>query len=244
MDPPQVHSWMLNLWNYSLWYKVFIMLVLPPLLLLNRLSRVWLCATPQTAAHQAPPSMGFSRQEHWSGSLLPSQHVGSNFPLLFICKYLQFSSIQFSSVAQSCLTLCDPMNRSTPGLPVHRRLPEFTQTHVHWIGDAIQPSHPLIAPFSSCSPSFPGSGNLNLTHFPMSQFSSGGQSIGASVSASVIPMNIQDWSPLGWAGCISLPCKGTLKSFLQHHSSKASTLLKTLNFSRTRQIPANVFPKS
>ena len=56
------------------------------------------------------------------------------------------SSIQFSSVAQSCPTLCDPMNRSTPGLPVHHQLPEFTQTHVHWVSDAIQPSHPLSSP--------------------------------------------------------------------------------------------------
>ena len=54
--------------------------------------------------------------------------------------------VQFSSVAQSCLTLCDPMNRSTPGLPVHHQLPEFTQTHVHRVGDAIQPSHPLSSP--------------------------------------------------------------------------------------------------
>ena len=52
-----------------------------------------------------------------------------------------------SSVAQSCPTLCNPMNRSTPGLPVHHQLPEFTQTHVHWVGDAIQPSHPLSTPF-------------------------------------------------------------------------------------------------
>ena len=56
-------------------------------------------------------------------------------------------SVQFSSVAQSCPTLCDPMNRSTPGLPVHHWLPEFTQTHVHRVGDAIQPSHPLSSPF-------------------------------------------------------------------------------------------------
>ena len=56
------------------------------------------------------------------------------------------SAVQFSSVAQSCLTLCDPMNRSTPGLPVHHQLPEFTQTHIHRVGDAIQPSHPLSSP--------------------------------------------------------------------------------------------------
>ena len=55
----------------------------------------------------------------------------------------QFSSVQFSSVAQSCVTLCDPMNRSTPGLPVHHKLPEFTQTHAYRVDDAIQPFHPL-----------------------------------------------------------------------------------------------------
>ena len=54
---------------------------------------------------------------------------------------------QIRSVAQSCPTLCDPMNRSSPGLPVHHQLPELTQTHVHWVGDAIQPSHPLLSPF-------------------------------------------------------------------------------------------------
>ena len=58
----------------------------------------------------------------------------------------QFSSVQFSSVAQSCLTVCDPMNRSTPGVPVHHQLPEFTQTRIHPVSDAIQPSHPLLSP--------------------------------------------------------------------------------------------------
>ena len=67
--------------------------------------------------------------------------------VLYHCTTLE-ASVQFSSVAQSCLTLCNPMNRSTPGLPVHHQLLEFTQTHVHQVGDAIQPSHPL----SSLSP--------------------------------------------------------------------------------------------
>ena len=61
--------------------------------------------------------------------------------------------IQFSSVVQSCPTLCDPMNRSTPGLPVHHHLPEFTQTHVHQVGDAIQPSHPQLSPSPAPNPS-------------------------------------------------------------------------------------------
>ena len=102
------------------------------------------------------------------------------------------NSVQFSSVAQSCLTLCDPMDCSTPGFPVHHQLLEFIQTHVHWVGDAIQPSHPL----SSCSP--PAFNLSQHRSFQMNQFfSSGGQSIGVSVSASVLPVNIQDWSPLG-----------------------------------------------
>ena len=71
-----------------------------------------------------------------------------------------FSSVQFS---QSCPTLCDPMNRSTPGLPVHHQLPEFTQIHIHRVSDAIQPSHPVV-PFSSCPQSLPASES-----FPMSQ---------------------------------------------------------------------------
>ena len=81
--------------------------------------------------------------------------------------------------------------------------PRVYQTHVHWVSDAIQPSHPLV-PFSSCPQSFPASGS-----FPMSQlFTSGGQSIGVSASTSVLPVNTQDWSPLGRTGWISLQSKG------------------------------------
>ena len=64
----------------------------------------------------------------------------------FTTCFTKSSSVQFSSVAQSCPTLCDPLNGSTPGLPVHHQHPEFTQTHVHQVGDAIQPSHPLSSP--------------------------------------------------------------------------------------------------
>ena len=96
-------------------------------------------------------------------------------------------SHQFSSVTQLCPTLCDLMDCSMPGLPVHHQLLEFTQTHVHWVGDAIQPSHPLSAP--SLLQSFPASGFLQMSQF----FSSGDQSIGVSAIASVLPMNIQDY---------------------------------------------------
>ena len=115
-------------------------------------------------------------------------------------RHITLRSFQFSSVTRSCPTLCDPMNRSTPGLPVRHQLPEFTQTHAHRVGDAIQPSHPLLSPPPPALQSLPASGT-----FPMSQlFTSGGQSIGVSASASVLPMNTQDWSPLGWTAWISL----------------------------------------
>ena len=85
-------------------------------------------------------------------------------------------SVQFSSVAQSCLTLCNPMDCSTPGLPVHHQLPEFAQTHVRRVGDAIQPSHPLSSPSPSHLQSFPASRSFHMSQL----FASGGQSIGAS----------------------------------------------------------------
>ena len=117
--------------------------------------------------------------------------------------------VQFSSVAQSCLTLCNPIDCSTPGFPVHHQHPESTQTHVHRVGDAIQPSPPLSSPFL---PTF--SLSQHQSFFPMSQFlTSGGQRIGVSDSVSVLPMNIQDWFPLGWTSWISLLSKGLSRVF-------------------------------
>ena len=117
-------------------------------------------------------------------------------------------SVQFSSVTQSYPTLCDPMNHSTPGLPVHQQLLEFIHTHVHWVSDAIQPSHPLS------SPSPPTLNLTSIRSFQMSQlFASGGQSIEVSASTSVLAMNTQDWSPLEWTGWISLQSKGLSRVF-------------------------------
>ena len=119
-----------------------------------------------------------------------------------------FGSVLFSSAAQSCPTLCDPMNRSTPGLPAHHQLPEFTQTHVHRVGDAIQPSHPVV-PFSSCPQYLPASES-----FPMSRlFAWGGQSTGVSALASFLPKNTQGWFPSEWTGWISLQSKGLSRVF-------------------------------
>ena len=116
------------------------------------------------------------------------------------------------SVTQSCLTLCDPVDCSTHGL-LALQLPEFAKTDVHWIDDAIHPSHPL--PRLSCPTSSPA---LNLSQhqgfFPVSQlFASSGQSIGTSASESVLPINIQGWFPLGLTGLISLQCKGLSSVF-------------------------------
>ena len=126
-------------------------------------------------------------------------------------KYVEITNCKndLSSVAQSCPNLCDPMNHSTPGLPVHHQLPEFTQTHVHWVSDATQPSHHL---------SFPSPPTFNLfQHQGLFQWVSSSHQVakvlGVSASASVLPMNTQDWSPLGLTGWISLQSKGLLRVF-------------------------------
>ena len=122
-----------------------------------------------------------------------------------LCTHI-YMSVQFSSVTQSYPTICDPMNHSTPGLPVHHQHPESTQTHVHWVHPTVSSS---VVLFTSCPQSFQASGS-----FPMSQlFTSGVQSIGVSASTSVPPMNTQDWSPLGWTGWISFQAKGLSRIF-------------------------------
>ena len=124
-----------------------------------------------------------------------------------------------SSVAQSCPTLCDPMNHSMPGLPVHHQLPEFTQTHVHRVSDAIQPSHPLSSPSPptpnpSQHQSFSNESTLRMRWPKYWSFSF------SIIPSKEIPGLISfgmDWLDL-------LAVQGTLKSLLQHHSSKASIL--------------------
>ena len=129
-------------------------------------------------------------------------------------------SIQLSSVVQSCLTLCGPMDCSTLFFPVPHQLSEFTQTHIDWVSDVIQPSHPLL----SSSFSFNLSQHQGL--FQMTQFfTSGSQSIGVSASASVLPTNIQDWFPLRMDWLDLLDAQGTLKSLLQHHRTSSQVPL-------------------
>jgi len=110
----------------------------------------------------------------------------------------------------SCVWLfANPWTTALRGFPVHHQLPELAHIHVHWVGDAIQPSHPVI-PFSSCLQSFPASGSFQMSQF----FASDGQSTGVSASTSVLPKNIQDWFPLGWTSWISLQSKGLSRVLL------------------------------
>ena len=130
--------------------------------------------------------------------------------------------VQFSAVAQACPTLCDPMNRSTPGLPVHHHLPEFTQTHVHRVGDAIQPSHPLSSP----SPPAPNPSqhqsffNESTLRMRWPKYWSFSFNISPSNEHPGLVSFRMDW----------LDLQGTLKSLLQHHSSKASILRRSAFF--------------
>jgi len=142
---------------------------------------------------------------------------------------------QFSSVTQSCPTLCDRMNRSIPGLPsptvgVYPNPCPSSQ----WCHPTISSS---AVPFSSCPQSFPASGS-----FPVSQlFTSGGQSIGVSASIRVLPMNTQDWSPLGWTGWLSLQSKGLSRVFsnttVQKHRFFSAQFSTLWNHVKIPQLP-------
>ena len=137
-------------------------------------------------------------------------------PEMFSIRKQRFLEVQFSSAAQSCPTLCNPMNCSTPGLPVHHQLPEFTQIHVHRVSDAIQPSHPQSSP----SPPAPNPSQ----HQSLFQWVNSSHQVAKVLefSFSIIPSKEipglisfrMDWLEL-------LAVQGTPKSLLQHHSSKA-----------------------
>ena len=135
--------------------------------------------------------------------------------------------VQFSSVAQSCPTLCDPMNHSTSGHPVHHQLPEFTQIHIHRVSDAISSS---VVPFSSCPQSLPASESFQMSQL----FAWGGQSTGVSFSFSIIPSKEipglfsfrMDWLDF-------LAVQGNFKSLIQHDCSKALILQRSAFLSPT-----------
>ena len=158
--------------------------------------------------------------------------TGENFDLLLLKSVLMICLVQLSSVTQSCPTLCDPMNRSTPGLPVHHQLPEFTQTHAHRVGDAIQPSHPLLAPSPhafSLSQHYIFSDKLVL-HIRWSKYWIFRFSVSPSNEYSgLIPFRT-DWFYL-------LAVQRTLKNLLRHHSLKASILWCSAFFTVQLSLP-------
>ena len=119
--------------NYQINYQIPLQINCTSLHFLQQYKRIFIVVQPHY-------HLGYCQDiENFLGWL-------NHFPLVLICIYVIASKYQFSSVTQSCPTLCDPMNHSTSGLPVHHQLPEFTQTHVHRVGDAIQLSHPLSLP--------------------------------------------------------------------------------------------------
>ena len=134
-------------------------------------------------------------------------------------------SVQFNSVAQLCPTLCDPMDCSMPGFPVHHQLLELTQTHVHWVGDAIQPSHPLstILFFPSVFPSIRLFSNESVLRLRWPKYWSFSFSVSHSNEYSGLISFRIDWLDI-------LADQGTLESLLQHYSSKASILWSSAFF--------------
>jgi len=165
-----------------------------------------------------------------------SMCLNSNKPLYNIIKTLgkilkhlvsknYFYYVQSSSVTLPCPTLCDPMNRSTPGLPVHHQLPEFIQTHVHQVGDAIQPSYPLSSP----TPPAPNPSQ----HQSLFQWVNSSHEVAKVLEFQLQHQSFQwifrtDSFRMDWLDLLSV--QGTLKSLLQHHSSKASTLWRSAFF--------------
>ena len=145
---------------------------------------------------------------------------------LFLMSWILWDNFpsQFSSIAQLCVTLCDPMDCSTPGLLPSPTLGVYSTSCPlsRWCHPTISSS---VIPFSNCLQSFPASGSFQLSCF----FASGDQSIGVSASVSVLPMTIQDWSPLGWTGWISLQSKGLSRVFfnttIQNHQFFGAQLL-------------------
>ena len=139
---------------------------------------------------------------------------------------VSFSSVQFNSATQLSPTLRNPMKHSTPGIPVHHHLPEFTETHIHQVGDAIQPSHPLFSPSPPVpSPSQHQSLFSNESTFRMRwpKYWSFSFSMSPSIEHPGLISFRMDWLDL-------LAVQGTLKSLLQHHSSKASIVCRSAFF--------------
>ena len=178
----------------------------------------------ETATHSSMLAWRIPRTEE-PGRLqsMGSQRVRRNWATFtYHCRNIIQHSVQFSSVTQSCPTLCDPMNHSTPGLPVHHKLPELTQTHVYWVSDAIQPSHLLSSPSppAPIPPSIRVFSNESTLHMRWPKYWSFSFGISPSNEHPGLISFRMDWLDL-------LVVQGTLKNLLQHHSSKASHLQRS-----------------
>ena len=157
------------------------------------------------------------------GTCLPLPFHSHLLMLLSLALYILTWLFQFSSVSQSCLALCNPVDCSTPGLPVHHELLESTQTDVHWVGDAILPSHPLLSPLLLLPPIPPSIrvfSNESALCMRWPKYWSFSFSIGPSNEHPGLIFFRMDWLDL-------LEVQGTLKSLLQHHSSEASILWRS-----------------
>ena len=200
--------------------------------MLSRFRHVWHFVTLWTIARQAPLSMGFPSQEYWR--LLPFPPPGYLSDLGITPASLKSPALVsgfftlplappgkplYEAVVQSCLTLCDPMNCSTPGFHVLHYLLEFAQIHIHWVGDAIQLSS-SVAPFSSCLQSFPASRSFTVSRFlyQVPKVLELQLSISPSNEYSGLISFKTDWFDL-------LAVQGTLESHLQYHNY----LVKGLN---------------
>ena len=146
-----------------------------------------------------------SLQSHLQISVSHPQNDGTGFYNFWVLSHCRFYRSQFSSDAQSCPTLCDPVNLSTPGLPVHHQLPEFTQTHAHRVGDAIQPSHPPSSP----SPPAPNPSQ----HQGLFQWVNSSHQVTKVLQFQLQHQSFQGRSPLGWTSWISLQSKGLSRVF-------------------------------
>ena len=186
--------------------------------------------------------MGFPKPKYLSGLPFPSPEAFPNPGIKPVSPALQADALlseppgkvkyQFSSVTHSCPTLCNPINCSTPGLPVHHQLPEFTQTHVHRVGDAIQPSHlcrPLFL-LPRIPPSIRVFSNDSALCMRWPKYWNFSLSISPSNECPGLIFFRMDWLDL-------LAVQGTLNSLLQHHSSKASILWHSLSSQCNSHIP-------
>ena len=199
----------------------------------------WLLSPQGSCQHPETFLKFLLRVSYQLHSFLQEYFLSFYFSTHHIITHPRLFHLQFSSVTQSCPTLCNPMNCSMPGLPVHHQLPEFTETHVHQFGDAIQPSHPLLSRFllPSIFPSIRVFSNESALHIRWPKYWSFSFNISPSSEHPGLISFRMDWLDL-------LAVQGTLKNLLLHHSSKASILRRSAFFIVQLSHPSSALPKA